>query len=99
MKIATHNRYLCTALAGCCAIMLTGQSPAKPSFDERLEKPPSFSVVAAPFGQGQSPERFSLTDWLSDNGSGGFSENFSDEDRVLDEWETIPPDRRMGVSQ
>jgi hypothetical protein len=91
MKIATRNRFICTA--GCCIMMLTGQSPAKSPSEERLEKPPSFNLAAAPLGQSYSSEQFSLKEWLSDNGSGAFPEDFSDEDRVLDEWETIPPDR------
>jgi hypothetical protein len=91
MKIATHNRFLCTALAGYCAITLTGESLTKPPFDERLEKPLSSGLAIAPLDQ--SDTSFSLKEWLSDNGSGGFPENFSDEDRVLDEWETIPPER------
>jgi hypothetical protein len=91
MKNATLSRYTCTALAGCCAIMLTGQSPAQSSREEAFEKQPSYSLAVAPLSQSNSSE-FSLKNWLSDNGSGGFPENFSDEDRVLDEWETIPTD-------
>ncbi|MGH6875623.1 MAG: hypothetical protein ACREDW_11440 [Aestuariivirgaceae bacterium] len=79
-------------MAGCCAIILMGQSPGHPPLDERLGKPPSFSLAVAPLGQNNSFGQFSLQDWLSDNGSGGFPENFSDENRVLDEWETISPD-------
>lgn len=89
MKIATLNTYTCAALAGYCAIMLTGQSPPQSSREETFEKQPSYSLAVAPLGQSNSSE-FSLKKWLSDNGSGGFPENFSDEDRILDEWETIP---------
>ena len=94
MKVAPHNKYTTAALAGCCAIMLTALSPAHSSLDERLERPPSYSLALAPLGWNTSSEQFSLKNWLSDNGSGGFPEYYSDEDRVLDEWETIPPDRQ-----
>jgi hypothetical protein len=72
--------------------MLTGQSPTIPPWSERLEEPRSFNLAIVPLGQSNSSEQFSMKNWLSDNGSGGFPENFSDEDRVLDEWETIPAD-------
>jgi hypothetical protein len=93
MNIATAcSRYAGVALAGYCAVVLTGQSPAFSAREEISEESPSYSLAEAPFGQSKSSEQFSLKDWLSDNGSGGFPENFSDEDRRLDEWDTIPAD-------
>ena len=90
MSIAVHNRYIGVALAGFCAILLTGQPPAYSAREELGEKPPPNSLAVASLSQGNSSEPFSLRDWLSDNGSGGFPENFSDEDRRLDQWDTIP---------
>jgi hypothetical protein len=92
MNIAACSRYTSVALAGYCAIMLTGQSPAYSAREEISEKSPSYSLAEARLGLSDPSKRFSLKDWLSDNGSGGFPENFSDEDRRLDEWETIPAD-------
>jgi len=90
MSIAVHSRYIGVALAGFCAILLTGQPPAYSAPEEFGEKPPPNSLAVASLSQGNSSEPFSLRDWLSDNGSGGFPENFSDEDRRLDQWDTIP---------
>ncbi|HKG72873.1 MAG TPA: hypothetical protein VKA79_01415 [Aestuariivirgaceae bacterium] len=90
MSIAVHSRYIGVALAGFCAILLTGQPPAYSAREELGEKPPPNSLAVASLNQGNSSEPFSLSDWLSDNGSGGFPENFSDEDRRLDQWDTIP---------
>lgn len=90
MPIRVHSRYVGVALAGFCAILLTGQPPAYSAREELGEKPPPYSLAVASLSQGNSAEQFSLGDWLSDNGSGGFPENFSDEDRRLDQWDTIP---------
>jgi hypothetical protein len=92
MNIAACSRCTSVALAGYCAIMLTGQSPAYSAREEISEKSPSYSLAGARLGLSDPSEQFSLKDWLSDNGSGGFPENFSDEDRRLDEWDTIPAD-------
>ena len=92
MYIAACGKYTGVALAGYCAIMLTGQSPAYSAREDIGEKPPSYSLADTSPRQSNSSEQFSLKDWLSDNGSGGFPENFSDEDRRLDEWDTIPAD-------
>ena len=92
MTIAAYCKYTVVALAGYCAIMLTGQSPAYSAREDLSEKPPSYSFAQAPLRQSNSSEQFSLKDWLSDNGSGGFPENFSDEGRRLDEWDIIPAD-------
>jgi hypothetical protein len=92
MYIAACSRYTGVVLAGYCAIMLTVQSPAYSAREEISENSPSYSLAEAPLGLSGSPEQFSLKDWLSDNGSGGFPENFSDDDRRLDEWDTIPAD-------
>jgi hypothetical protein len=91
MNIA-YSRYISVAFAGFCAIMLTGQSPAYSAREDISETSSSYSFAEAPLRQSNSSEQFSLKDWLSDNGSGGFPENFSDEDRRLDEWDTIPAD-------
>jgi hypothetical protein len=90
MSIAVYGRYIGVALAGFCAILLTDQPPAYSAREELGEKPPPYSLAVATLSQGNSSGQFSLTDWLSDNGSGGFPENFSDEDRRLDQWDTIP---------
>jgi hypothetical protein len=95
MSIAVHSRYIGVALAGFCAIILTGQPPAYSAREELGERPPPYSLAVASISQGNisqgnSSEQFSLRDWLSDDGSGGFPENFSDEDRRLDQWDTIP---------
>jgi hypothetical protein len=92
MKISAFSRYSGAVFAGYCAIMLTGQSPAYSAREETAEKPPSYRMAVAPLSPSNSSEQFSLKDWLSDDGSGGFPEKFSDENRVLDEWETIPAD-------
>jgi len=92
MKIPAFSRYSGAALAGYCAIMLTGQSPAYSAHEEIAEKPLSYQMAVVPLSPSNSSEQFSPKDWLSDNGSGGFPEKFSDENRVPDEWETIPAD-------
>jgi hypothetical protein len=92
MNIASHSRYIGVALAGYCAIMLIGQSPAYSAREDMQDQSPSYSLAEAPLRQNNGSEQFSLKDWLSDNGSGGFPENFSDEDRRMDEWGTIPAD-------
>ena len=92
MFIAVYSRYIGVALAGFCAILLTGQPPAYSAREELGEKPLPYSLAEASLSQGNSLEQFSLTDWLSDNGSGGFPASFSDEDRRLDQWDTITPD-------
>ena len=92
MTIAAYSKYTVMALAGYCAIILTGPSPAFSARDDLSEKPPSYSFAEAALRQSNSSEQFSLKDWLSDNGSGGFPENFSDEDRPFDEWDIIPAD-------
>ena len=33
---------------------------------------------------------FLLPEWYQDTGSGGFPENFTDEHRLIDEWERSP---------
>jgi len=91
MNIAC-SRYIGVALAGYCAVMLTGQSPAYSAREEISETSSSYSFAEAPLRQSNSSEQFSLKDWLSDNGSGGFPENFSDEERRLEEWDIIPAD-------
>jgi hypothetical protein len=92
MNIA-YSRYIGVVFAGFCAIMLTGQSPAySPREDISEASSSSYSFAEAPLRQSNSSEQFSLKDWLSDNGSGGFPENFSDEDRRLQEWDMIPAD-------
>lgn len=91
MNIAC-SRCIGVALAGYCAVMLTGQSPAYSAREEISETSPSYSFAEAPLRQNNSSEQFSLKDWLSDNGSGGFPENFSDEERRLEEWDIIPAD-------
>ena len=35
-------------------------------------------------------EPFLLSDWYQDSGSGGFPENFSDERRLVVEWDNTP---------
>ena len=92
MTIAALSRYTGAVVAAYCAIILTGQSPAYSAREELSEEPPTYSLAVAPFGKSSASEQFSLKDWLSDNGSGGFAKDFSDEDRALDEWETIPAD-------
>jgi hypothetical protein len=92
MSFAVQSRYIGVVLAGYCAMVMTGQPPAYSAREELGEKPPPYSLAEVSLGQGNSSEQFSLTDWLSDNGSGGFPENFSDEDRRLDQWDTIPAD-------
>jgi hypothetical protein len=92
MSFAVQSKYIGVALAGYCAVILTSQPPAYSAREELEEKPPPYSLAQASLSQGNSLGQFSLTDWLSDNGSGGFPENFSDEDRRLDQWDTIPAD-------
>ena len=86
------SRCIGIAWAGCCAIMLTGQSPAYSAREHISQEPPSYNLAEAPLRQNNPSEQFSMKDWLSDNGSGGYPENFSDEDRRLEEWDIIPAD-------
>jgi hypothetical protein len=77
-----------TALIVCCFV-LTKDSEAKPSPET------DFVVADVESGlfvaiQSEHSAPFLLSDWLSDNGSGGFPQDFSDEHRRIDEWESSP---------
>ena len=83
-------------LIGCCiALGYSDYSEAKPStrsiFDGRelsLQSPPEWS----------SPDISLLAEWYQDKGSGGFSENFSDEPLVNEDWELTPDESSSGSS-
>ena len=92
MNLAVCSRYTGVVLASYCAITLTSQPPAYSAREQTWEKPPTYSLAIAPLVQSNSSEQFSLKDWLSENGSGGFPEGFSDENRRLDQWDTMPAD-------
>jgi hypothetical protein len=93
MKFVFCDRRIFAALGACCLLALPAPLCAKPPSKESLEKTAVIEVIT-PLRQASPPGRFSLTEWLSDNGSGGFREGYSDEHRVLDRWETVPPDLR-----
>jgi hypothetical protein len=77
-----------SALIVCC-LVLTKDSEAKPSIENVF----AMAAVGSEVFMALQPELstpFLLSEWLSDSGSGGFTENFSDEHRRMDEWETGP---------
>lgn len=70
-----------------CCLVLTKDSEAKPSIENVF----AMAAVGSEVFVALQPELsapFLLSEWLSDSGSGGFTENFSDEHRRMDEWET-----------
>ena len=72
-----------------CCLALSNNAAASPS--------PETGFVVADAGSellvAIEPELsapFRLLEWLSDNGSGGFPQDFSDEHRRMEEWEADP---------
>lgn len=75
-----------SVLAICC-LVLTKDSEAKPSTEKVLVMAdPRSEVLVAKHPELSAP--FLRSEWLSDHGSGGFPEDFSDEHRRMDKWET-----------
>jgi hypothetical protein len=75
-------------LAICC-LVLTKDSEAKPSIEKVLVMADTGSeVLVAKHPEVSAP--FQRSEWLSDHGSGRFPEDFSDEHRRMDKWETDP---------
>lgn len=79
-----------SALAICC-LVLTKDSEAKPLAEENFTT--AYAARELPLAiepEQFAPAPFRLSDRYWDHGSGGFSENFSDEHPRMDEWEALP---------
>jgi len=77
-----------TALIICCFV-LAKDSEAKPSPETGIVVADARSELFVAIRLELSAP-FLRSEWLSDHGSGGFPEGFSDEHRRMDEWETDP---------
>jgi hypothetical protein len=71
--------------------LLSEEVRAKPFEEERVAAlaQPSILVAVEP---GIVSVPFISSEWLADNGSGGFPEGFNDEHPRTDKWETEPLD-------
>jgi hypothetical protein len=72
-----------------CCFALTNDSEAKPLPETGFVVADIGSELFVAMQPGLSAP-FRLSDWLSDYGSGGFPQDFSDEHRRMEEWETDP---------
>jgi hypothetical protein len=77
------------ALFAC--FLLSGEVGAKPVEEERFAAFAQPSVLFTVKPEIASSPFFS-SEWLADNGSGGFPEGFTDEHPRIDKWETEPQD-------
>ena len=85
-------RSIVAALVVCCA--LPEYSEAMPSTDDGFNTGVELSLTIPP--EQSLSTSFLLSEWYQETGSGGFPADFSDEFRILDEWERSPDEGSTG---
>ena len=84
--LPTSDSSIVSALVVCCA--LPEYSEAMPLTDDGFDTGAELSLAIPP--EQSLSTSFLLSEWYQDTGSGGFPENFTDEYRLIDEWERSP---------